>query len=202
MKASEIVLQNNGLTGAFNTLPDLTKANLSRRPTMANSSIRPTYERLKQLLDYTPATGLFTWKVRTSNRIKVGDVAGVLEQCGYISISIDRNKYKAHILARFYMTGFWPQNKTDHVDLCRSNNVWTNLREASNSQNGQNKGKLKNNTSGFKGVSWSKVGNKWAAELRVNGKRVFSGYFHDPRKAHEAYCDAALKFHGKFARFS
>ena len=37
-----------------------------------------TQERLKELLSYDPATGDFTWKIQSGNRISVGMVAGTI----------------------------------------------------------------------------------------------------------------------------
>ncbi len=47
-----------------------------------------TAARLRELLHYDPATGVFTRKVRTSNRINIGDVAGTLRPDGYLKISL------------------------------------------------------------------------------------------------------------------
>ena len=36
---------------------------------------------------------------------------------------------------------------------------------------------MSTNSSGFRGVSWHKVGNKWIAKITVNSKKVHLGYF-------------------------
>jgi len=41
----------------------------------------------------------------------------------------------------------------------------------------QNRGKFKNNTSGFKGVNWNKKESKWMARIQVNNKRFLLGLF-------------------------
>lgn len=58
-----------------------------------------TSERLREVLAYDPDTGVFTRKVRTAKRVKIGDVAGCLNGKGYIHISIDGRLHKAHRLA-------------------------------------------------------------------------------------------------------
>lgn len=91
-------------------------------------------------------------------------------------------------------------NRVDHRDMNTLDNRDENLRYATPAQNAWNQGISKRNTSGYKGVSWSKATHKWSAIIR-NGKRsVFLGYFKTAYKAHLAYCEAANRFHGDFAR--
>lgn len=51
----------------------------------------------------------------------------------------------------------------------------------------------------LKGVSWCEVVGKWRASIREQGKSVVLGYWKDPKKAHEAYKEAAIRIHGEFA---
>ena len=77
-----------------------------------------------------------------------------------------------------------------------------NLRDATFSQNGGNmRTPQQRNTSGFKGVSWSEGRKKWTTSIGVRGKYYNLGHFSTPEEAHEAYCAAAVKFHGEFAKF-
>jgi hypothetical protein len=92
----------------------------------------------------------------------------------------------------------------DHIDGNGLNNVYApckpinNLRPATKSQNSANTGKRSDNTSGKKGVSRS--GLKWRAAISYLGRTIHLGYFNTPELAHEAYRQAALKYHGEFAR--
>lgn len=136
-----------------------------------------TIARLKELLSYDPISGLFTWKLSTSNRVKRGDTAGALQQHGYIVVSIDGEQVKAHRLAVFYMTGAWPTEVVDHRNDNRADNSWLNLKCTSHGTNIRRQRANSSNTSGHKNVSWSKQSNKWLVQIGVNGKRVHGGLF-------------------------
>jgi hypothetical protein len=92
-----------------------------------------TAERLRELLDYDPETGVFTRRITTgrNRRWKAGDkVSGrPSATTGYLGIGIGKRRYAAHRLAWLWMTGEWPKNLMDHRDCDRTNNRWVNLRE-------------------------------------------------------------------------
>jgi len=89
----------------------------------------------------------------------------------------------------------------DHVDRDGLNNRRSNLRIATQAQNSRNRRRHRNNTSGFKGVSFHRREKKWYAHIHHQGKKLFLGYFVSAEAAHAAYCDAAARLHGEFARF-
>lgn len=129
-----------------------------------------TQERLKELLDYDPETGVFTRKkgVKGANK---GDIAGCLNKSvGYWMIGIDKENYRAHRLAFLFMEGYLPENQIDHIDRNRINNKWNNLREVSQSCNARNSNVASNNKSGVKGVCWDSSRKKWRVEIKVPRK--------------------------------
>ena len=136
-----------------------------------------TAEKLRSVLDYEPATGIFTWKVSTSRRVKVGDVAGCPDGGGYLRIKIQSRLYKAHRLAWLYTYGEWPEDQIDHINRNKTDNRIANLREVTNKQNGQNASKRSDNTSGHPGVGWHKQSAKWVAQIKHNQKLIHLGYF-------------------------
>jgi len=152
-----------------------------------------TQDRLKELLDYNSETGIFTWKVNRGGK-KKGSIAGATS-LGYRNIMIDSISYQAHRLAWLYVYGKWPERDLDHINLERDDNRISNLRDVSDSENKQNQKMYKTNTSGYKGVHWSKYDNKWRASICHNYKNHYLGTFDNPLDASKAYLEGAKKYH-------
>jgi hypothetical protein len=157
-----------------------------------------TQKRLKELLHYDPETGVFIRKIRTGDNVHVDDIAGSRHCEGYREISLCGERYLEHVLVWFYLNGEWPEDGIDHINEIRDDNCEGNLRLANHSQNGCHRGKQKNNTSGFKCVSFDKRRNNWYSYINVNGKRFYLGRYDTSEKAYAAYCEAAKKYHGEF----
>jgi hypothetical protein len=88
----------------------------------------------------------------------------------------------------------------DHVDGNGLNNMRTNLRPVTSSQNAMNRKLFRTNTHGVKGVSWHAAKRRWTARITVDGKTKTIGYFRDILEAGEAYERAAEELHGQFRR--
>jgi hypothetical protein len=159
-----------------------------------------SHEELLKILDYNPESGKFTWCCFKGPKAPAGSSAGVIDRAtGYYVITINYRIYRAHRLAWFYMKGEWP-SIIDHIDSDRKNNKWNNLRLATTSQNAQNVGLTRRNKSGLKGAFWHKLEKTWVSAIRVNNKPIWLGTFGTAEEAHEAYCAAADKYFGEFAR--
>lgn len=87
----------------------------------------------------------------------------------------------------------------DHWNLNKIDNRRHNLRPATRPQNGRNRGKNANNTSGFKGVCWDKSRELWMASIMVDRKARYLGRFRTKKAAHAAYKNAAKLLHKDFA---
>ena len=164
-----------------------------------------TAEYVRSILHYDPETGDLRWKHRNDkpgyvNSRWVGKIAGHSRKDGYSSIMIDGYLYLVHRLAWLYVTGKWPCEHIDHINLDPSDNCFSNLREATRSQNAANSHTPISNTSGVKGVSWFKASSKWMAQIENNGKHIHLGLFSTKEKAHAAYVKAAKEHFGEFAR--
>lgn len=94
------------------------------------------------------------------------------------------------------------KRQVDHINLDGLDCVRSNLRVATPSQNNQNKEKHPNNTSGYKGVYWSRVRSKWMAYISKDKKRINLGYYTDLIHAARVYDQAARELHGEFARLN
>ena len=159
-----------------------------------------SYERASEIFDYNADTGLLTWRVRTANRIKVGDVAGCADRTGYLTVWADGKMYKAHRVAFLLMTGDWPTDQIDHINGKRSDNKWANLRAATNAENLRNTKRYSNNKTGFKGVCWHKPTGKWMASIGCNGIKHHLGYFSTAEDASAMYDGAAAILFGEWQR--
>ena len=88
----------------------------------------------------------------------------------------------------------------DHINHDKLDNRKSNLRICTQSENSQNIGKKKTNTSGYKGVSLDKNTGKWRASIMKNRKSYVIGNYNTPEEAHAAYCKTAKELHGEFAK--
>ena len=159
-----------------------------------------TQEELKAMLHYDDATGVFTWRqAARNNSIPAGSKAGAVNTNGYLRIEIKGRIYMAHRLAWLYVTGSWPNGLIDHIDRCKTNNRYSNLRAAKPTENSWNCKKFSTNTSGVKGVSWHKKNRKWYARINNAGKEIHVGTFDTPDAAVTAVIAAREAIHGQFA---
>lgn len=156
-----------------------------------------TQTRLKEILDYDPETGVFTWKVAKARRVKIGDQAGCSDSKGYLQIKIDGEKYLSHRLVWMYVHGVFPKAGLDHINGIKGDNRICNLREATNSENLQNqrKAKISNKSTGLLGSSFDKNAGKFKAQIKLNGKQKHLGFFHTGLEAHNAYLTAKREVH-------
>lgn len=92
-----------------------------------------------------------------------------------------------------------PDQLVDHRNRDPLDNRRSNLRIATRSKNGMNRGAQANNTSGFKGVSLHAKTGRWRAYITVDKKTKHLGLFPTPELAHAAYVRAADELHGEFA---
>ena len=154
-------------------------------------------KRLRKLLNYAPATGVFRWRVRRG-RNNVGTVAGCIHPPkGYRVICIDGKIYRANRLAWLYMTGKWPKLEIGYINHKTSDARWANLRAMTPSQRGA--ATRTRNKLGVRGISITRSG-KYVARIKVAGKKKYLGLFDTIEKASVAYTRAAKDAFGQFAR--
>lgn len=156
-------------------------------------------ERVRYLLDYDLATGVFCWKNPNRGKAKKGQtVKGWSVGKGYLAVGIDERRYTLHRLAWCHFYGRWPSGDIDHANRIKTDNRIENLRECDASLNGANmKGRSR---TGFKGVYFEKRSGRFYALICCRGKQRNLGTYDTPEEAHAAYCEAAVKLFGEFAR--
>lgn len=180
--------------------PASTRDGTGRRGRAASGLTRISQTELHRLLLYDPDTGHFTRRVTTSSKGIAGARAGYLNPNGYRTISVAGHGFPEHRVVWFYVHGEWPETMVDHANGVACDNRIANLRLADHSANGANRRNGRNNTSGFKGVSFRKNYGTFEAAIKVHGKTRFLGRYETALEAHKAYLEAARHSFGDFAR--
>lgn len=177
-----------------------------RKPT----KILPPVEYLRECFTYDPGTGEMRWKFRPKehfvdarvwaswNARFANTTSSSRDKKGYFAVALDYITYRAHRLIWKIITAEDPPNTIDHIDGDPSNNRFDNLRVANGSQQKWNKGLGKRNTSGHRGVNWSR--GKWVAQIKIHRVQRYLGRFDTAEGASLAYEKAARELHGEFYR--
>ena len=148
-----------------------------------------TQERLKELFDYQDGA-----LIRRKNGRSAVIAMGVKR---YERVSVDGKIQALHRMIYLWNHGHLPKT-LDHIDGDRMNNRIENLREATSSQNNQNR--KATSSSGVKGVVWHKQSKKWIASICVNRKSVHLGSFLSIEDAALVANKARQSAHGEFYR--
>jgi hypothetical protein len=147
---------------------------------------------------YDATTGIVT-RLNARTRKGVINPFGRKMARGYI-IFCGKHSCFAHRIAWFLHYGEWPKRGIDHVNGNKADNRIANLREADQHQNMANVSAYRCNRTGLKGAHYRKDRGKWQSSIMVHGKNIKLGMFASPEAAHDAYCAAAKKYFGEFAR--
>ena len=149
-------------------------------------------DKARRLLCYDPETGVVTRRVASSNA-PAGAIATFRSSNGYLRVCVGGIEYRAHRVIWLMQTGRWPADEIDHVNRNGRDNRWCNLREAVPSQQQGNRSQAKNNTSGYRGVTFFTRVGKWQARIMIAGKLKHLGLFHSIEDAAAAYHQAAQR---------
>lgn len=142
----------------------------------------PSQERLRELLDYDPDSGLLTWRARPGDDRFNTRFAGMPAlNCksgkhGYRHGQIIGKWALAHRVIWKWITGDEPP-QIDHLNGKRWDNRQDNLRAADNKINSRNRARYSSNTSGHCGVHFHRRDGRWHANINHGGRKRFIGGF-------------------------
>lgn len=170
----------------------------------------PSQTEIIAALDYDPQTGVFIWRARPNRSVQwngryAGTRAGKpdprdgrLTICLLNQVTGKKKLWRAARLAWVYVYGVDPINEVDHADGNAANDAIWNLREATSSQQKQNK------------RGWSRRGmpkgtvitgsGKFGAQITLKGEHFWLGSHDTIEQARLAYAAAATRLFGEFAR--
>ena len=174
-------------------------------------------EKLCQLVEYDPSTGVLYWKARPPHLFNCKEssrrrVANCWNR-KYAGCPIESRMADGRIIVHFNLGmrfrtqgarvawaihhGRWPAGMVDHIDGDCTNDRISNLRDVSASENCRNQRISKRNTSGKVGVTFNKRAGKWRAWINIDGKAHALGYFNNIDDAVSARIEAE-NHHGFF----
>jgi len=156
-----------------------------------------TLAQAQEKLSYDHSSGVFTWRVSPSAKVRAGSPAGAKQFEGYIVIGLNGRRYMAHRLAWLFITSGWPDGDIDHINGVKSDNRSSNLRLVTRAENLQNQRTVSsNNKNGsMLGVAFHRPTNKWRARIGLGGKDIHIGLFATESEAHQAYVAAKRAMH-------
>lgn len=177
-----------------------------------NPSSTPSVEFLRECFDYSLVSGRLYWKERPLEHFKNAHgqhifnsrYAGLLAtgpRNGYLRVTVSwlgkPCRIYAHRLIWALVTGAWPPEVLDHVNLNKANNSWINLRASTQQENLRNCAVRRHNKVGLKWVKQTPSG-RFAARATLDNKSVHFGTFDYPHDAHAAAVAALGGVHVQF----
>lgn len=161
-----------------------------------------TKEIVKELLDYDPETGVFTWKIRdtiwfpTARSHKIWNSRFSGKRAGWVytgstgyqcrQIAIRGQKFYEHRIAWLWMNGDPVPVEIDHKNRDALDNRWCNLESSNRGNNMLNQSRRIDNRSGVTGVCWDARYGGWRANCRIGGKQEHVGKFENIEDAERA----------------
>ena len=157
----------------------------------------PSQKELQALFEYSPTTGLFIYKIKPSQNIKIGSIAGSINKNGYRLIQVNKESYRASRLVWMYVHGEDPGNLTvDHIDRNKANDAIDNLRLATKQQQLFNRSGW--NSTGIRGVRYNQKTDTYSAVISFGGLNT-TKQFDTAEEAEAYYNKLRAAYGGEFA---
>lgn len=151
-------------------------------------------ERLREIVDYDPETGEFTWKFCHRRRKNKDGKVGHLSEAGYVQMYVDGVNTRAHRLAWLHFHGRHPAGYIDHINGDKADNRIANLRDVAPAINSQNRVEpTPRNKIGAIGVSEFRGG--YRAHIEAHSVRHYLGTYETLAEARAAYNAGRLILH-------
>jgi hypothetical protein len=114
---------------------------------------------------------------------------------GYYQVILNKNSdrkiFKVHSLVAICFLNHIPDGThnivIDHINEIKTDNRVENLRLIGHRENVARS--VKNSTSTYVGVSWSKNAKKWISQITIDGKTKYLGLFDNEKDANKKYLE-------------
>lgn len=140
-----------------------------------------TQAELKTLFTYKD--GKLYRRIARSNRAKVGEEAGWINENGYRLLHLLGRAWRVHRLIYLYHYGKMPEGEIDHINHKRLDNRIENLRVVTTQENARNRVMRESATTIYPGVYFDSRRNCWYARATVWGKFRSYGTFDTAEEA-------------------
>ena len=147
---------------------------------------------------YDEKTGYLYWTKSGRGRSLTKPI-GSYDRQGYLRFNFQKQVFRVHRVIWFIVYGDLPRI-IDHKNELKSDNRISNLRVANHSTNAANRGKQNNNTSGYKGVCWSKRDKSWLVQIQYKNTYYSKHGFNCPIEAAKHYDEIAKVLFGEYAK--
>lgn len=134
---------------------------------------------------------MLTWLRRASPRANIAQHSNCIDIQGYVVVRFRGRTHKGHRIAWYLHHKQWPTKDIDHINGKRDDNRIENLRLTDIRSNGRNR--TEHRAGQLPGAYFSRSKNKWSAQIQINGKIKWLGYFKTQEEAHNTYMTEVKK---------
>lgn len=170
-------------------------------------------EKCKYYFDFDEQGNLYWKNVNRNRHVKNGDIAGFLHKSsGYYVVKLENVFYSQHrVLYQLYNNVELKENEEiDHRDRNRKNNTKENLRICDRSENRMNTTAYKNNSTGYKNITYREYEHHDSFVLSIKNKKHKKNNFYREyntdkytlQEVIETRDKKLLEIHGDFANYS